>query len=254
MHEIITIIKSDVNPDRIVTFIKEKCQQEGLDFEVKMEGKMGKETIHRERELLSKPILIGNKFAIKALTVRNRHFGTLNGVTVPGRIMIDIDPGANSFGIGTHQTTQMCVEAIEKYVNDNMSVLDIGCGGGILSIVSLLLGADHATGVDISRSAVDASINNVKLNNVSDRFTAICGNLTDSVTGQYDLIVANILADPIKELLKSLREYAHDDTTVILSGIVDFRENEVLEAAKDFKLIERHDRDGWVCLVMKPRR
>ena len=254
MHEIITIIKSDVNPDRIVTFIKEKCQQEGLDFEVKMEGKMGKETIHRERELLSKPILIGNKFAIKALTIRNRHFGTLDGVAIPGRTMVEIDPGVNSFGIGTHPTTAMCVEAIEEHLKPGSSVLDVGTGSGILSIVSLLLGADKADGVDLNVSAVYAARKNAELNGVSNRFNAMHGNLTDTVNGRYDLIVANLLADPIKELLPTLKNFTNPNSIVILSGIVDFREKEVMAAANaNFDIVDRKIRDNWVCVVLKPK-
>lgn len=253
MTEIVVTIPGEVNRDKIVTIISEWCRQEGLDFQIRVNGKTSKAQIEAERELLSKPILLGEKFAVKALTSRNRHFGTLDGVTVPGRIMVDIEPGF-SFGIGTHATTQMCVEGIEKHLHPGMSVLDIGCGCGILSIVSLLMGADHADGVDISPRAVETSIKNAELNRVSDRFSVHEGNLTEHIDGKYDVIVANILVDPIKELLKSLRKFAHDNTTVILSGIVDFRMAEVLKVAKkDFELIETHMRDNWVCLIFKPK-
>lgn len=208
------------------------------------------EMVEAQRLLYSKPILIGEKIAVKLLTVRNRHFGILNGVTVPGRIMVDIDPKF-VFGNGIHATTQMVTESIEKYVTEGGRVLDIGCGTGIQSIISVLLGAEKVESVDIDPNAVKTTEHNAKLNNVSDRITARVGSLTEGASGKYDLIVANILADPIIELLKNLHEFVLDTGTVILSGIKDNRENDVLETAKDFEVIERHSRDGWVCLVMK---
>ncbi|EGC8431277.1 methyltransferase [Listeria monocytogenes] len=208
------------------------------------------EIIEAQRLLFSKPILIGEKIAVKLLTVRNRHFGILDGVTVPNRIMVDIDPKF-VFGNGIHATTQMVTEAIEKHITEGARVLDIGCGTGIQSIISVLLGAEKVESVDIASEAVKTTEHNAKLNNVADRITARVGSLTEGASGSYDLIVANILADPIIELLGNLAEFTHEETTIVLSGIKDIRENDVLETAKDFEVIERHIRDGWVCLVMK---
>lgn len=254
MPELIVSIGAGQEFDRIKTFIAEKCRQDNIPFSIKENLDIPQELVKSTRELFSKPILIGEKFAIRANTARNRHLGLLSGINAQDRTMIDIDPKM-SFGIGTHQTTQMCVEALERCVESGMSVLDIGCGCGILSMVSLLLDAGFVTGVDISHEAVKTSIENAELNGVSNKFTAKVGNLTDVVNGKYDVIVANILADPIKELLRNLKSYTHDDTTVILSGIVDFRMAEVLKVAKkDFELIETHIRDNWVCLILKPKK
>lgn len=206
--------------------------------------------VEAQRLLFSKPILMGEKIAVRLLTVRNRHFGILDGVSVPGRIMVDIDPKF-VFGNGIHATTQMVTEAIEKYITEGARVLDIGCGTGIQSIIAVLLGAEQVESVDIAPEAVKATEHNAKLNNVADRITARVGNLAKGVIGQYDLIVANILADPVIQLLADLPRLCKRKTTVVLSGIKDDREKDVLEAAKDLEVIERHIRDGWVCLVMK---
>lgn len=211
-----------------------------------------KELIEAQRDLFGKPILIGEKIAVKLLTVRNRHFGILDGVTVPNRIMVDIDPKF-VFGNGIHATTQMVTEAIEKHITEGARVLDVGCGTGIQSIISVLLGAEQVESVDIAPEAVKTTEHNAKLNNVADKLTAKVANLTEGAKGQYDLIVANILADPIKELLATLKHYTHKDTTIILSGIKDTREYEVFKAIKDFRVIERQVRDGWVCFVLKSK-
>ena len=208
------------------------------------------EMIEAQRKLYSQPIVIGD-VAVKVLTVRNRHFGILDGVTVPGKTMVEIDPGF-AFGDGTHPTTRMCVEQIQKHIKPGMTVLDIGCGCGILSIVALLLGADHAFAADIDPAAVEVAQKNAERNGVDGCFTAKAGDLAEWVRCRHDLIVANILADPILRLLGELPALVNKDTTIILSGIKDTREAEVLDAAKAFTIVERNAEENWVCLVMKP--
>lgn len=253
MVEIIVSIKSDIDSFAIVDFISEKCNQENLDFTIDINGIGEKKQIDAMRERFSKPIIVGDRIAIKVLTPRNKHFKLLDKYDLSDKIVVNIEPGI-SFGDGAHATTRLCIEMIEKYIQPNAKVLDVGCGSGILSIVSLLLGASHADGVDISGAAVDCARRNAELNNVSSRFTAINGNLTDSVTGQYDLIVANILTDPLKVLLGRLNNYTHNNTVVVLSGVVDFRNDEISEIMiNDFDIIESLMLDNWVCYVMIPK-
>jgi ribosomal protein L11 methyltransferase len=165
--------------------------------------------------------------------------------------MVDIEP-KNGFGTGTHETTAMCVEALEKYIKPNCTVLDVGCGSGILSIISLMLGAKSAVGVDCKKDSVETAEHNTKLNKVDDKFHGIHGNLTDKVTGKFDVIVANILSDPIKELLPNIGTYLNDNGTLILSGIVDFRLNEIIKAANaNFNVVQMKERNNWVCLELK---
>lgn len=245
-------INSDVNPDKVITFISELCRQENLDFSVDVERGKSNEAIFKQREQFRKPLLVGDNLAIKVLTTHNKHFKTLDQYTFTDRVVMNIESGGG-FGVGTHPTTQMCIGAIEKYLKPNMTVLDIGCGSGILSLVALLFGAGHAVGVDIKKSATEAFKKNAELNHISDdKFSVIQGDLVESVSGKYDLIVANILADPIKELFKNLHNYTHDDSIIIISGIVDFRANEIEEVAQcNFEIIEKETQDNWVCYVMR---
>ena len=208
-----------------------------------------KEMIEAQRKLYSQPIVIGD-VAIKVLTVRNKHFGILDGVTIPGKTMVEIDPGF-VFGDGTHPTTRMCLEQIQKHMRPGMTVLDVGCGCGILSIVALLLGADHAFAADIDPAAVEVAQKNAERNGVDGCFTAKAGDLAEWVRCRHDLIVANILADPVLRLLGDLPRLCKEDATVILSGIHSHRAAEVEEAArKHFHILEKRTEENWVCFVL----
>lgn len=131
-------------------------------------------------------------------------------------------------------------------------MLDVGCGSGILAVASLLLGAKSAIGIDIDELAVKSSIENAERNGVSDRYTAIHGNLADEVTGTYDIITANIVADAIIMLSGDIEKHMHKDTVYIMSGIIDSRLEDVLSALpKTLEIIETRTDKGWYCLVAK---
>src|SRR5699024_1040274 len=101
-----------------------------------------------------------------------------------GRIVLNLDPGL-AFGTGTHETTRLCLAALEKHVKNGAQVLDVGCGSGILSVAALLLGAQRAVGVDIDATAVKTACENARKNGVENRFEALCGDLTEKVAGKY---------------------------------------------------------------------
>ena len=163
--------------------------------------------------------------------------------------MLDIDPGL-AFGTGKHETTRLCLSTLEKYVKEGSTVLDVGCGSGILGIASILLGAESAFGVDIDPMAVRTAVENAKVNNVSDKFEVVCGDLTEKVEGKYDIIVANIVADAIIFLSKGVREFMNDDTVYIMSGIIDSRLPDVEKAlCDDFNIVDRIFDNGWYCVV-----
>ena len=144
----------------------------------------------------------------------------------------------------------------EKYMKKGDSVLDVGCGSGILGIAALLMGASEATGVDIDETAVRTAAENAELNGVADRFTAICGSFTEKVEGKFDIVLANIVADAIIFLSKGVSGFMKDDAVYIMSGIIDTRADEVkAEVSKYFDIIEEHLDGGWVCLAaVKSRR
>ena len=128
-----------------------------------------------------------------------------------------------------------------------LHVLDMGCGSGILSVAGLLLGADSAVGVDIDALAVKTAVANAEINHVGDKFTGICGNLADKVTGTFDVVVANIVADVVILLTKDAPRFMKPDTVYIMSGIIDTREDDVLACLADkFEIIDRKEEKGWV--------
>ena len=120
MTSIQLTIDSEVNPDKVITFISELCRQEGIPFDVQV---YHDETpwLDKQYSLFSKPLLIGDNLAVKVLTTRNKHFKTLDQYTFTDRIVVNIDP-SGGFGVGTHPTTRMCIVAIEKYLKPNMTV------------------------------------------------------------------------------------------------------------------------------------
>ena len=172
------------------------------------------------------------------------------------RVVLNIEPGL-AFGSGTHQTTRLCLETLENYITDGCEVLDVGCGSGILSVASLLLGADSAIGVDIDKLAVKTAKDNGALNNFSEpRLTFKEGNLTDKIDGKFDVVVANIVADIIIKLSSDIQKYMKPDGYFITSGIIDMREDEILNAFNEnnFEVIDRHEDGGWLCFVCKIKK
>lgn len=242
-------IDDKLSVDNVSTIIAEKLRQENIPFTFEFEP-YSKEYIEWERELLSRPIIVGD-IAIKVQTVRNKHFKLLDNCDTENKIVLEIEP-SNCFGVGTHPTTQMCTKALKKHLPENAKVLDVGCGSGILSIVSLLYGAEQAHGIDIDGSAVKGARNNAMLNGVADKFTVEQGNLIEGVADKYNVVVANLLTDPIKQLLPNLKNCLAENGIVIISGVIDFRKEEVEELInKDFEIVEQTKTDNWCCYVLK---
>ena len=170
-----------------------------------------------------------------------------------GQQVIRLDPGM-AFGTGTHDTTRLCLRLIDRTLRPGSRVLDVGCGSGILAISSLLLGASHADGCDIDALAVKTARENAAVNQVASRCTFLQADLTQGLSGQYDLICANIVADVIIRLLPDIPRYLAPDGTFIASGIVDVRKQDVLTAlaAQGFTLDTLEEEGGWVCLAAHP--
>ncbi len=125
-----------------------------------------------------------------------------------------------AFGTGTHETTIMCTEALETFVKPGDRVYDIGCGSGILSIVSAKLGASKVIGVDLDPTCIEVSNENVVNNNVEDKVQVIQGNLLDVIDEKADVIVSNIIAEIIVKMSKDLKEFLVKDGVFIASGII----------------------------------
>lgn len=162
------------------------------------------------------------------------------------RTVLSIDPGA-AFGTGTHATTRICLELLEKYIRDGDRMLDIGCGSGILSIAALLLGAGRAVGVDIDPLAVKVAGENAALNRVDDRAEYFCGNLADRVEGTYNVICANIVADVVMALTPDAGRFLAEDGVFICSGVIDLRGDEVERCLiqNGFAVVDTVERENW---------
>lgn len=166
----------------------------------------------------------------------------------PGEIIINMDPGM-AFGTGTHETTRMCVKALEKHVKIDSEVFDIGTGSGILSIAASKLGAKKVTAVDLDKVAVDAAKDNVSFNNINN-VEVLNGNLMDLVKGKADIVVANIIADIIMLLAKDVKNFLKEDGVFISSGIIKERKNDVVEKLKEegYNIINISEEGEWVAI------
>lgn len=197
-----------------------------------------------------KPILIGERLLILPAWMETPD---------PNRIAIKIDPGM-AFGTGTHPTTQLCLELMEKvFVERQIShVIDVGCGSGILSIAAIKLGATKALGVDIDKESIVNSRENADTNAVDDELILGLGSVQEILDGKFEfncapLVVANILAPVIVRLfVAGLADLIEDNGAIVLSGILFEQEQSVIEAGqvKGLRMIERRQIGDWVALTM----
>ena len=235
-------ISPEDNPAEATAFLEERFRAENINFKI-LTDKCDVEACLDNWKKYFYPIEIGEKLLVRPVWRED--------YDPKGRTVLHLEPGI-AFGTGTHETIRLCLEALEKYVSDGAAVLDVGCGSGILAVASLLLGAKSAIGIDIDELAVKSSIENAERNGVSDRYTAIHGNLADEVTGTYDIITANIVADAIIMLSGDIEKHMHKDTVYIMSGIIDSRLEDVLSALpKTLEIIETRTDKGWYCLAAK---
>ena len=177
-----------------------------------------------------------------------------------GKVMIEIDAGV-SFGTGKHETTQLCIRQLRKYMKSGDEVLDLGCGSGILSIVALKLGAGHVVGTDIDDVCLTSTYENFDVNHLDRSLGKFyCGNLIDDTDLQkqvgeecYDIVVANILADVIIPMAKVVPARMKPGAMFITSGIIDFKEEQVKEAilAAGLEIVEINHQGEWVNITAR---
>lgn len=183
------------------------------------------------------------------------------GEPVPsGRTALYLNPGL-IFGTGSHASTRLCLEGVERYVQPGGRVLDLGCGSGILSIAALLLGGGEAVGVDIDPKAVGVAYENAAMNGIGrDRYTVRAGDViadaglkAELARSRYQLVLANIVADVIIPLSAHVGELMAPGGVFLCSGIIDTRANEVAAALErhGLHIVEKRERDGWVAYAAK---
>lgn len=232
------------NPLEAVSFIKERLDSENITHEITIADCKTEDWVNNWKQYFH-PMPIGEKLLIRPTWEDEYDAGE--------RKVLHIEPGL-AFGTGSHPTTKLCLETLEKYVKNDSTVLDIGCGSGILSIASLLLGAKSAFGVDIDKLAVKTALENAKENGFEPPvFEAVNGNLSDKVSGKYSIVVANIVADIIMEFNKDVASFLKDGGFYITGGIIDCRKDEVVYSFEQngFEIVENFEEKGWNVFVCK---
>ncbi len=233
-------ISPEDNPAEAISFLTERYAAAGIKNKIETGACVQEDWINNWKKYFH-PINVGKRLLIRP---------DWEKVENPdGRVVLDLEPGI-AFGTGTHETTRLCMQFLEDYVKPGCKMLDVGCGSGILSVAGLLLGAGSAVGVDIDPLAVKTAKQNAERNHVAERFTGIDGSLTEKVDGQFNVVVANIVADVIIELTKDIEKYLAPGAVYIMSGIIDEREQDVQNALKGkFKILDRREEKGWVALA-----
>ncbi len=252
-------VSDDLNGNELLAAIRTSmAEMKSIDenneygrLEIEVEGTSAEDWANNWKKYFH-PMEVGEKILIKP------EWEEYNEET--DRIVFNINPGM-SFGTGSHYTTQLCIESLEKYVKPGIKMLDLGCGSGILSIISLLLGAEEAVAVDIDPNAVDTAYENAEMNNVSrEHYHVFSGNVVTDAEVQaeigkyeYEVVAANIVADVIIGLAPKAREYMKKDGVFITSGIISDREEDVKEALVEngFEIVNISRRKDWVSIVCK---
>lgn len=202
-----------------------------------------------------KPFPVGEKLYIKPT------WESAKGAE--GRKILEIDP-SSSFGTGQHNTTRLCLQALEQTIRTGDRVLDLGCGSGILSIAALLLGAKEITGVDIDENSVKIAGENLRQNRIEeDQFSLFCGDITSNPglretigLHSYDVVAANIVADVIIGMSPCFMEFLKTDGTLLVSGIIANRRRDVLDAltGQGFTLVSEHEKEDWMAFAFRPSK
>lgn len=236
------------NIEDVLQYVNERLtelKEMGLDLgDAKVEHeKMHEEDWANTWKQYYKPSKVGEKIVVKPIWEEYE--------AKDGELVVDLDPGM-AFGTGTHETTRMCIQALERYVKEESTVFDVGCGSGILAIAAAKLGAKLAVGVDLDPVAVESSIENVGYNNLNN-IEILHGNLVEVIDGKADIVVANILAEIICILTDDVKRVLKEGGVFITSGIIHDRVDMVCEKleATGFEVVEKN-RDGeWNCIVAK---
>jgi len=167
-------------------------------------------------------------------------------------LIIELDPGM-AFGTGTHPTTVMCIQALERTVKHGDQVVDVGTGSGVLSIAAALLGADHVHALDLDAVAVESAKQNIELNQVHERVTVTQNNLLEGIEVSADVVVANILAEVILLFTDDAAKTVKKDGYFITSGIIKQKKDQVKEAIEKagFEVVETLYMEDWVAMIAK---
>jgi ribosomal protein L11 methyltransferase len=236
------------NIEEVLKYINEKMEELkalGIDTGVaKVESeKMYEEDWANNWKKYYKPTKIGDRIVVKPTWEEYEAKGD--------ELVLELDPGM-AFGTGTHETTRMCIQALDKYVKEDSTVFDVGCGSGILAIAAAKLGAKMAVGVDLDPVAVESAKENVGFNKL-DNIQILYGNLVEVIDGKADIVVANIIAEVICILTEDVKRVLKEDGYFITSGIIHDRVDMVTNKLQEvgFEVVEINKDGEWNCIVAK---
>lgn len=236
------------NIDEIIAYINEKVEEiKALGIDVG-EGKVEVEKMYEEDwannwKKYYKPSKVGEKIVVKPIWEEYE--------AKDEELVVELDPGM-AFGTGEHETTRMCIQALEKYVQKDSTVFDVGCGSGILAIAAAKLGAKLAVGVDLDTVAVESAKENVGFNNI-DNIEILHGNLIEVIDGKADIVVANIIAEIICILTEDVSRVIKPNGYFITSGIIHDRVEMVTNKLEEcgFEVIKVNKDGEWNCIIAK---
>ena len=232
------ILRTESDPAPVVQAVKTLADEAGIPLTVQSEEKENVDWIKAYQESV-RPIEAGPFYIHPEWYPPKEE-----------RINILINP-ALAFGSGHHATTYSCLEAVGAYVCEGQSVLDVGCGSGILALAARKLGAEVEL-CDTDPLAVQSARENFALN--GEEYRDIWEGSVHQAPGRYDVVIANIIADVLKALAPALKERLENNSHLILSGILDKKEDMVQEAFADLELVERKQKDEWVTLIYTPKK
>ena len=236
-------ISNEYNAEESVQYITERLKAEKIPHEIVSNGVNDADWADSWKKFF-KVTPIGERLVI---CPEWEHYENTDN-----KVVLKIDPGA-AFGTGTHATTSLCLEILQKYIKKSDRVLDVGSGSGILSIAAVLLGAECAVGVDIDATAVKVAGENAALNSVSNKTNYTCGDLAEKINDKYNIVCANIVADIIMRLNLNIKDYMEKDAVYITSGIIDVRADEVKQSFlnNNLTILEEVRRDNWYAFALK---
>lgn len=238
------------NIDEVVTYVKEKVKEiKDMGFDIGR-GEVLVEKTHEEDwannwKKYYKPSKVGEKIVVKPIWEEYEK--------KDDELVVELDPGM-AFGTGDHETTRMCIQALEKYVEKDSTVFDVGTGSGILAIAAAKLGAKKAVGVDLDPVAVESAKENVSYNNL-DNIEVLYGNLVEVIEGKADIVVANIIAEIICILIDDVKRVLKQGGMFITSGIIHERVKMVTDKLEEsgFEVIKVNKDGEWNCIIAKAK-
>ena len=236
-------VPADKPTEHYTIFIKEKLDALKIEYSLELFA-LNEEDWADSWKQYYKPIKIGNKLVVVPMWEKYD--------ALEHEVIVKMDPGM-AFGTGTHETTRLCATLLEKYVNNDSKMLDVGCGSGIFAICASKLGAKECYAYDIDPVAVKVAKENVKDNDCTNIECGVSDLLKGVKEGKYDVITANIVADIIIRLLPDISAFMHKDTVLVISGIIDERCDDVNKSINEngFVKVEEIHENGWCAISLK---